>query len=163
NYQVALLAKQRHETTRTKYDEADEAVRRGEQTTERLATTVTTAIDQLAQHDNRVADLTRRIAEIDEEIRKVTQASDPHQERTQLSRRRDNISKVLQDRQAAESTAARELAGVAARLESSSEVYNKTNFEAQQARTKARDAVLAAGFADEAAAAAAEITLGEEQ
>src|SRR5262249_37695445 len=101
---------------RTKHDEADEAVRNVEPSTERLESMVATAIDQLALHDNRIADLTRQIAEIDEEIRKVTQASDPQEERTQLNRRRGNIGKVLQDGQAAETTAAKELAGVAARL-----------------------------------------------
>jgi exonuclease SbcC len=163
NYQVASAAKQRHETARTRRDEANEAVRNGEQSSERLQSTVATAIDQLAQHDNRIADLTRQIAEIDEEIRKVTQASDPQEERAQLSRRRDDIGRVLQDRQAAETTTARALAGAAAHLEASSEAYNKANTEAKRARTEACDAARAAGFADEATAAQAEIAPAEEQ
>lgn len=47
--------------------------------------------------------------------------------------------------------------------EASCETYNKANTEAQRARTEARDAALAAGFAGEAAAAQAEITPDEEQ
>ena len=144
NYQTALVAKQRHETARTKRDEADEAVRKAEQSAERLETAVTTVMDQLAQHDGGIADLTRQIAEIDEEIRKVTQASDPPEERAQLNCRRDDIGKVVQDSQAAETMAARELAGVVARLEASGETYNKANIDAQRARAEARDAALAA-------------------
>jgi DNA repair protein SbcC/Rad50 len=162
-YQAILMAKQRHEAARTEHDGAEEAVRKADQNTQRLETMVATAIGQLAQHDNRIADLTRQIAEIDEEIRKVTQASDPQEERAQLNRRRDSIGEVLQDRQSAETTTARELAGVTARLEASSETCNKANTEAQRARTEARDAALAAGFTDEAGAAQAEITAAEEQ
>ena len=163
NYQVVCAAKQHHEAARTKRDEAEETLRKGEQNTEKLRTTVATATDQLAQHDNRIADLAGQIAEIDEEVRKVTQAPDPQAERAHLSGSRNNIGKVLHERQAAETATARKLAAVAARLEVSEETYKKGNAAAQRARSEAREAALAAGFADEAAATQAEIVPSNEQ
>jgi exonuclease SbcC len=163
NYQVVSAARQRHEAARTKRDEADEAVRNAEQSAERLKISVATATHQLEQHNNRIADLARQIAEIDEEVRKVTEAPDPRVERAQLGRRRDHLAKALQARQAGEATASRELAGVAGRLEVSGEAYKKANAEAQRKRAEAREVAVAAGFADEAAVAQAEITQSEEQ
>jgi exonuclease SbcC len=163
NYQVVCATKQHHEEAQKKRAEVDEALRKAEQNTERLKATVAAATDQLSQANNSIAGLERQIAEIDEEVRKVTRTPDPQSERAQLSRKRSNIGKVLEERQAAETTTARELAAAAARLEASEDTHKKTNAAAQQAQCDARDAAVAAGFADEAAATQAEITPIEEQ
>jgi exonuclease SbcC len=163
NYELASAGRRRHETARMKRDEADEFLRKADQSTERLKSAVTTAAHQLVQHDNRIADLTRQITEIDDEVRKVTQSPDPQTERTQLSDRRDNIGNVLQEQQTATSMTARELAAVAARLEVAGQAYDKADAEARRSRAEARDAAVAAGFADEAAAAQAEIAPAEER
>lgn len=163
NYQVLSAARQRQEAARIKRAEADEAVRKAEQNTVDLKNAVAAAVNQLAQHDEKIADLTRQIAEIDEVVRKVTQAADPQAERAQLRRRRDNIQKALQERQAAEAAAARELASAIGRLAESGDTCDRASAEAQRARTEARDAAVTAGFGDEAEAAQAEMTSAEEQ
>ena len=163
NYQVLSAARQRQEAARIKRAEADEAVRKAEQNTVDLKNAVAAAVNQLAQHDEKIADLTRQIAEIDEVVRKVTQAADPQAERAQLRRRRDDIQKALQERQAAEAAAARELASAIGRLAESGDTCDRASAEAQRARTEARDAAVPAGFGDEAEAAQAEMTSAEEQ
>jgi exonuclease SbcC len=163
SYRVVSATRQLHEAARTKRDEADELLRNAEQSAQRLTTVVETATHQLEQHNSRIVDLARQIAEIDEEVSKVTEAPDPGVERAELGRRRDNLAEVLEARKAAEATASRELAGVAGRLEASGEIHIKANDEAQRARVEARGAADAAGFADEAAAAEAEITQAEDR
>ncbi len=163
NYELASAGRRHHETARMKRDEADELLRKADQSTERLKSEVTTAAHQLVQHENRIADLTRQITEIDEEVRKVTESPNPLTERTRLSDRRDNIGNVLQEQQTAESMTARELAAVGARLEVAEKTYEKADADAQRARAEARDAAVAAGFADEAATAQAEIAPAEER
>jgi len=162
-YQVLSAERQRLEAARTKCDKADEVVRSAEQNDANLKNAVATADRQLAQHEEKATDLTRQIAEIDEAVHKVTQAASPSAERAELRHRRDNADKVLQQRQAAEATAARELASVAGRLAESGETCQRAAAEAKWARNEAHDAAVAAGFADEAAAAQAEITTAEEQ
>ncbi|MBV9829076.1 MAG: hypothetical protein JO001_25930 [Alphaproteobacteria bacterium] len=96
-------------------------------------------------------------------MRKVTQAADPQAERTQLRGRRDNIDKALQEWQAAEAAAARELATAAGRLAESGTARDRAISEAQRARAEARNAAVAAGFANESEAAQAEVAPAEEQ
>lgn len=163
SHQALFAERQHQEAARIKRDEADVAVRKAEQNTADLKNATTVATNELAQHDDRIAELTRQIAEIDEAVRKVTEAADPQAERTQLRRRRDNIDKALQERQAAEAAAARELASAAGRLAESGSVRDRAISEAQRARAEARNAAVAAGFADESEAAQAEIARAEEQ
>ena len=138
-------------------------MRNAEQNAQKLTTAVATATHQVEQHSSRISDLTRQIAEIDEEVSKVTEAPDPQVERAQLGRRRNNLATTLEAQQTAEATASRELSGIVGRVEASGETHNNANGEAQRARAEARAAAAAAGFADEAAAAKAEITQAEEQ
>jgi len=163
NYQILSAARQRQEAARIKRDEADDAFRKAEQNTADLKNAVVAAVNQLGQHDEKITGLTHQIAEIDEVVREVTQAADPQAERAQLWRRRDNIGKVLQERQAAEGIAARELASATGRVAESGETYRRGSAEAQRARAEARDAAVAAGFTDETEVAQAEITPAEEQ
>jgi exonuclease SbcC len=83
-YRAAADAKAKHETGRLARDEAERAVRDLEQARAQAQTATTRHQERLHHFEERSSELGRQIAEIDEEIRKVTTAADPAAERTVL-------------------------------------------------------------------------------
>jgi exonuclease SbcC len=162
-YQVVAAAKRRHETLRQSRENADKAVQRWEQSCERLKGVESMYAAQVEQCKNKIVELARQITEIDEEVRKVTQASDPKAERAQLSLRRNQLATALQASQQAMTKSSGELHAAVARLEASEETFKRAKADTHRARDQAREAAITAGFADEAVAAQAEMTRSDEQ
>jgi chromosome segregation ATPase len=154
-YRAAADAKAKHETGRAARDEAERAVRDLEQARAQAQTATTRHQERLNQFEERSSELGRQIAEIDEEIRKVTTAADPATERAVLHRRRTGIDAELRASREAEAQTASVLAAAAARRETDAEMLDQAHADAERQRTAASAAIVAAGFPDEAAVIAA--------
>jgi chromosome segregation ATPase len=116
-YRAAADAKAKHEAARTAREDADRAVRQLEQAREQVRAAAVRHQAHLNQTDERSTELSRQIAEIDEEIRKITSAADPEAERAALHRRRTGIDAELRASRDAEAQTASALAAAAARRE----------------------------------------------
>lgn len=162
-YRRSAANKLQHEAAGRARDEADRAVQRLQQSAARFKAAMTTLADQLTRDDKRIAELTQQIREIDDEVRNVTKAPDPQAERDELTRRRGNLENALRASQAADAKAATDLSGAAVRLEESERVHKKAERDVLAAHAEARTAATAAGFADPAAAAEAELSRSDEQ
>jgi exonuclease SbcC len=163
SYQIQSTTKRRHETARQTRETASQAVHRLEQSCEGLKGAVSMGTAQVKQHSDKLTELQRQITEIDTEVRKVTQAAQPEAERAQLSRQRSQLASAFEATQREMTKITGELRAVTARLEANEETHKRANVDAQRARQEARDAAIAAGFADEIIAAEAELTDSDEQ
>jgi exonuclease SbcC len=162
-FRASAAARQTHDAARMARDDADRAVRTLEHGTEQLKTAAGAQAERLVSHEKRIAELSRQITEIDEDVRKVTQAVDPAAERAELDRRRNDVAAALVSNQAGLTQAATELAGTAARLDAAEAGLRKSLADLDQARTAAAEAVRAAGFDDAATAIRVELSTEAQQ
>ena len=124
-YAQANASRQRQEAARKAKDEAERLVQTLVQRVEQLNGTMTALASQLDREDERVAEFAGQIAEIDAEVRKITEAPDPEAERNELNRRRAVLDNALRIGQAADAKAMADLSGAVARLEAGKETTKK--------------------------------------
>jgi exonuclease SbcC len=163
DWRLLAAARRRHETAREARDNAERAVHGGEREEQRLGATVHQLSESLSQQQIRVAEITRQIADIDAEVRRVTQAPDPRAERAALDGRRTGLERALHECQVADGQTATELAAASASLEGSEEARGMAQEDARRASEAARTEAAAAGFPDAVAAAGAELGAPEQQ
>jgi exonuclease SbcC len=154
----ATAARRRHESVRRSRDDAERTVQTRDRAVQGRAVMLTQLSERLGQQDQTIAGLVRQIAEIDDDVRKVTDAPDPLAEREDLDRLRATLAKTLEECQKADGQAKTEFAAAAARLETSEEARKNATKDAKQSREAALKAALEAGFRDEAAAAEAQLS-----
>jgi exonuclease SbcC len=154
-YRAAAETKSKHDAARAAREEADRALRQSEQAREQAQAAAASHQTRLDQLDQRSTALSRQIAEIDEDIRKVTSAPDPAAERATLHRRRTDIEAARHASREAAAQAENALAAALARRDASEQALEQALAYAERQHAAARAAIAAAGFPDETAVAAA--------
>jgi exonuclease SbcC len=154
-YRAAAEAKSKNEAARVAREAADSALRQSEQAREQAQATAEGRQARLEQLDERSTALSRQIAEIDEDIRKVTSAPDPAAERAALYRRRADIESARHASREAAAQAESTLAAALARRHAAAQALKQALADAKRQHAAARAAIAAAGFPDEAAVVAA--------
>jgi hypothetical protein len=139
-YQVISAARRQHKAGRLDREKADQVVQRLEQICERLKDAVSMGAAEVKQH---------QIAEIDEEVRKVTQAPQPQAEREQLSKRRSHLQVHCRRATSGCPRPVVNFERPRQRLEVSEETLKRAQADAQRARDAAWGAAITAGFSDE--------------
>jgi chromosome segregation ATPase len=156
-WQLAASARRRHDAARQARDDAARTAQERERKEDRLRASLKQFSELHGQQQERIDEITRQIAEIDEEVRRITPAPDPEAERAALDSRRSTLEKALKECQDADRRTATELAAAAARLEAREGARTTALEDARGAGEAARTAAVDKGFHDEVAAAEAEL------
>ena len=149
-YRAAAEARDKHEAAGAARDQAGRTAQQAQQARETAKTAATRQEDRVKELDERVAGLSRQIAEIDAEVRNVTTSADPAAERANLHRRRTGIDAALRTSKDAEAQTASTLSAADARRGDRAKALAQALDDAKTARAATAAAIAAAGFADAA-------------